>query len=136
MDLADELRTRLKEHLGWSKPRVTCFVYLLLALLRVQQMNFRHLTVAMEDFSQITSRHRRLQRFFREVHFNYDALARLLMQSFGFMQGHYYLTLDRTNWKWGKSNLNINVVYRIGNLTARYRLNGKSATRIMSGMTF
>ncbi len=100
MDIADEPGTRLKEHLGWSKPRVTCFVYLLLALLRVKH------------------------------------LARLLMQSFGFMQGHYYLTLDRTDWKWGKSNLNINVVYRIGNLTARYRLNGKSATRIMSGMTF
>ncbi len=106
MELADELRTSLKEHLGWSKPRVTCFVYLLLALLRVQQMNLRRLAVAMEGCTQIASRHRSLQRFFREVHFNYDALARLLMQSFGFMQGHYYLTLDRTNWKWGKSNLN------------------------------
>ncbi len=110
MELADELRTSLKEHLGWSKPRVTCFVYLLLALLRVQHMNLRRLAVAMEGVSQITSRHRRLQRFFREVHFDYDALAGFLMQSFGFTQGSYVLTLDRTNWKWGRSNLNILVL--------------------------
>ena len=110
MKLADELRTSLKEHLGWGKPRVTCFVYLLLALLRVQQMNLQRLAVAMEGTSEIASRYRRLQRFFREVHFDYDALAHLLMQSFGFTKGRYSLTLDRTNWQWGRRNLNILVL--------------------------
>ncbi len=56
-------------------------------------MNLRRLVVAVEGCTQIASRHRRLQRFFREVHFDYDALARLLVQSFGFMQGHYYRSL-------------------------------------------
>ena len=110
MELADELRLSLKDHLGWSKPRVTCFVYLLLALIRFQHMNLMRLAVVMEGTGQISSRYRRLQRFFREVPFDYDALARLLMQSFGFTHSRYYLTLDRTNWQYGKRNLNFLVL--------------------------
>jgi hypothetical protein len=48
-----------------------------------------------------------LQRFFQEVVFDYDALAGLIMGMFAFYEQSYYLTLDRTNWKWGEKNLNI-----------------------------
>jgi len=36
MDLADGLRNSLKDHLGWGKPRLACFVSLLLAVLRMK----------------------------------------------------------------------------------------------------
>ncbi|HMU88709.1 MAG TPA: IS4 family transposase, partial [Agitococcus sp.] len=29
------------------------------------------------------------------------------MTLFGFLEQDYYLTFDRTNWKWGKKNINI-----------------------------
>ena len=108
MELADELKASLKQHLGWHKPRITCFVYLLLALLRVRRMDLTHIAVAMEGASLISSRYRRLQRFFAHVRFDYDAFAKLIVHCFGF--DHYYLTLDRTNWKWGKHDLNLLVL--------------------------
>ncbi len=67
------------------------------------------------------SRYRRLQRFFREVVFDYDAIARLIMAMFDLHDQSYYLTLDRTNWQCtqkgikGEKNLNIltlGIVYK------------------------
>jgi hypothetical protein len=61
------------------------------------------------------SNYRRLQRFFAEVVFDYDAIAHLMMGLFDFQERPYYLTLDRTNWQWGKIDINIltlAVVYR------------------------
>ncbi|WP_198243673.1 hypothetical protein [methane-oxidizing endosymbiont of Gigantopelta aegis] len=37
------------------------------------------------------------------------------MKLFSFIENDYYLSLDRTNWKWGKTNINLRVlaiVYR------------------------
>ena len=38
MDLSDGLRDSLKAHLGWGKPRLDCFVGMLLGLFRLKQM--------------------------------------------------------------------------------------------------
>ena len=113
MELADELRDSLSQHLDWRKPRAVCFVYMLLALIKMRCINLTQIAVAMEGGAKITSRYRRLQRFFAQVRFDYDAFAALIIHSFGFQ--HYYLTLDRTNWKLGKRNLNflvLGVVYK------------------------
>lgn len=115
MDLADELRNSLKDHLGWGKPRLVCFISMLLAVLRIQRMDLSRLAVAMGGSADVTSRYRRLQRFFSEVRFDYDALARLIVRLFGFDRQPFYLTLDRTNWQWGKKNLNLltlGIVYK------------------------
>jgi hypothetical protein len=107
MELSDGLRTILKGHLGWSKSRLDCFISLLLALIRAKRMNLTQLALHFNDKASPKSRYRRLQRFFQAVVFDYDALAHLIVQLFGFDEKPYYLTLDRTNWQWGKANLNI-----------------------------
>lgn len=115
MELTDGLRNSLKDHLGWGKPRLICFVNMLLALFRIQRMDLTRLAVAMESNADVNSRYRRLQRFFSEVRFDYDAIARLIVSLFDFEQQPFYLTLDRTNWQWGKKNLNfltLGIVYK------------------------
>lgn len=107
MNLSDGLRDSLKSHLSWGKPRLDCFVGMLLALLNARQMNLTLLAVHMDSDTGIASRYRRMQRFFSQVFINYNEVAQLIMGMFAFSGQHYYLTLDRTNWKWGKSNLNI-----------------------------
>ena len=89
---------------------MVCFSELLLALFRVRSINLSYLATAMDSGAEIASRYRRFQRFFSEVRFDYDALARFIMLMFDFGQQPYYLTLDRTNWKWGKKNLNLLVL--------------------------
>jgi hypothetical protein len=115
MDLNDGLYDSLKAHLDWGKPRLECFVGMLLGLLRLKQVNLTQLAVGFASDTDIKSRYRRLQRFFAGVYFDYDAIARLQMQLFDFPRQKYYLTLDRTNWQWGKTDINIltlGVVYK------------------------
>lgn len=38
---------------------------------------------------------------------DYSAIARLLFHLFNFYEGKHYLILDRTNWQWGKRDINI-----------------------------
>ena len=75
MKLSDGLRDTLKNYLGWSKPRLECFVGMLLALLQLKQVNLTQLALGFASTADISSRYRRLQRFFREVHFDYDVIA-------------------------------------------------------------
>lgn len=107
MELDDGLRAILKGHLDWNKCRLDCFIGMLLALLRLKRVNLTQLALAFTSEVSLQSRYRRLQRFFQEVAFDYDVIAGLLMQLFDFQSQTFYLTLDRTNWKWGKKNLNI-----------------------------
>lgn len=107
MELGDGLRVILKGHLGWGKCRLDCFTGMLLALIRLKHINLTQLALAFTSRADQASRYRRLQRFFRDVVFDYDAIARLIMQLFDFYGKSYYLTLDRTNWKWGEKSLNI-----------------------------
>ena len=115
MELNDGLRDILKEHLVWNKAHLDCFIGMLLSLLHLKQINLTQLALGFASDAELSSRYRRLQRFFQKVTFDYDAVARLVMQLFSFYDKDYYLTLDRTNWKWGKSNLNIltlGIVYK------------------------
>jgi len=65
--------------------------------------------------AQIPSRYRRMQRFFSEHWIDYNAVAQFIMKLFGFIDADFYLSLDRTNWKWDKTHINLlvlAVVYR------------------------
>lgn len=46
---------------------------------------------------------------------DYDAVAIFIIKLFGFDKTQYYLTMDRTNWKWGKKDINVlflGIVYK------------------------
>ena len=115
MQLSERLSLSLKTHLNWNKSRLDCFVGMLLGLIQLRQINLTELALSFSSDARIKSRYRRLQRFFSQVHFDYDAIARLIVQMFGLDQQFYYLTLDRTNWQWGDKDINIltlAIVYR------------------------
>jgi len=97
MELSDGLRVILKGHLDRGKCRLDCFVGMLLAFVWLKRMNLTQLAFASQAAPK--SRYRRLQRFFQEAVFDYDAIAHLIMQLFDFYEKSHYLTLDRTNWK-------------------------------------
>jgi hypothetical protein len=54
----------------------------------------------------VASHYKRLQRFFRAFTLDYEVLARRLVRLWPIGDGPWYLTLDRTNWKFGKKDLN------------------------------
>ena len=107
MNLNDGLVGSLKHYLPLNKSRLSCLCGILLSLLRLKQVNLTQLALAFSSEASLQSRYRRLQRFFAEVVFNYDHIAHLIMSLFDFEANGYYLALDRTNWQWGKTNINL-----------------------------
>ncbi len=107
MKLINELKTSLNGYFQWDKRRMDCFVKILLALLLVQTVNLKKLACALFGSAQVDSHYRRVQRFLSEFHLDYNALARMMVALFKFDQGQHYLILDRTNWQWGQSDINI-----------------------------
>lgn len=94
---------------------MACFVGMLIALMGVNTVNLTQLALTFPSKAQIASRYRRMQRFFSEHWLDYNDVAHFIMKLFGFTETDFYLSLDRTNWKWGSANINLlvlAVVYR------------------------
>ena len=101
-----ELRNSLSVHLHWNKARLSCLSKLLLALITVRTVNLRECAVAFQSPALVDSRYKRLKRFFSGFQFHHEAIARWIFHLFAQNQ-RVYLTIDRTNWRWGKSDINV-----------------------------
>lgn len=107
MDKVSELQRILSENLPWNKARLSCFVRMLLALFVVRTVNLSEIAVAFSSKSAINSRYKRLQRFFSKFKIDYTIIARFIFKLFFSEDQKIYLTIDRTNWYWGKQKINI-----------------------------
>lgn len=108
MEYISELRDSLNGHFKWNKARITCFIQMLLALFTTRTINLNKLACVIHSKAvEQSSRYRRLQRFFSGFTIDFDIIAGFIFRLFFVAGGKWYLTMDRTNWKWGKSNINI-----------------------------
>lgn len=110
MNKISELKSILGESFAWNKARLDCFSRMLLALFAVRTVNLSEHAVAFASKAKVRSRYIRLQRFFKQVTFDYDVLARWIFALFFSGKKAVYITIDRTNWFWGKSKINIFVL--------------------------
>lgn len=86
----------------------------IIALTKVQTVNFEKLAVAFENDAKTFSSLRRIQRFIAGYILDTNMIARLIFALLPH-QPPYRLALDRTNWKFGSRNINIlvlSVVYQ------------------------
>lgn len=107
MKQISELQAILGDFLGLNKPRLQCFTKMLLALFAVRTVNLRELAVAFQGDALLDSRYKRIKRFFSRVPLDLSRLAKVLFQLFFNPQHKLYLTIDRTNWFWGKAKINL-----------------------------
>lgn len=103
----NELNGILNGYFGWNKARMTCFASILVSLFKVRTVNLRELACGFESEATIESRYKRIKRFFSEFTISFTVLSRWVMTFFDFDQTPLYLSIDRTNWQWGKHNINI-----------------------------
>jgi hypothetical protein len=104
------LQAALALHLPWHGARLNFLARFLLALLKVRSVNLAELATGFGGQAQVASSYKRLQRFFRAFDLDYEVLARLLLHLFPVGEGPWYLTLDRTNWKFGQAEINFLVL--------------------------
>lgn len=109
-DPVHQLKTSLAEYLPWHGARLSFLAHFLLALIKVRSVNLAELATGFGGPAKVESHYKRLQRFFRSFEFDYNDLARLLVRLVPVGEGPWYLTMDRTNWQFGKAELNLLVL--------------------------
>ena len=107
MNHDNELRDILNTSFQWNKAIITCFVKMLLSLLSTRTVNLNKIACSMSSNADQSSRYRRVQRFFADFAIDFDMIAGFIFKLFFTAGGKWYLTMDRTNWQWGKSDINI-----------------------------
>ena len=105
--LINALRDSLASEMALRKSRLESLCVLIVGVLVSRTVNLSHLAGGFPSTAEIASNYRRLQRFFEQVHLDYTALARVIVQLTGLGQGPWLLALDRTNWKLGRRDVNI-----------------------------
>jgi hypothetical protein len=83
MDKVSELKVMIGQTFSWNKARLDCFVRMLLALFAVRTVNLSEI-VAFASRAEISSRYKRLQRFFAQFKFDYSQIARWIFKLFFF----------------------------------------------------
>ena len=86
--------------------RIKFFGLFICALCKVQTVCFEKLATAFESEAASGSSLRRIQRFMADYVLDTDLIARLIFK----MLPHrppYRLAMDRTNWKFGQTNINV-----------------------------
>lgn len=89
-----------------NKARINLISMVILALCKVQTVSFHKLALAFEDKGHPDSSLRRLQRFMASFDLCSDLIAKII---FGLLpeKTNLKLVIDRTNWEFGKQNINI-----------------------------
>lgn len=104
---SNELSRILNQYFNLHKARSDCLAQLVRAMITVKTVNFAHLAVSFMTQTKSESCYKRIQRFFRYFHFEASSVASMVLALFGLKNKKLTLILDRTNWKFGRLDINI-----------------------------
>ena len=114
MNHISTLQRSLKSYFTLSHHRLECLCQIIFALLATNDVNLCKLARAFSSDAKLDSTYKRLQRFMKGLNFSFHELAKLIVNMFP-LPGKLNLAIDRTNWKFGKENINIltaGIVYK------------------------
>ena len=105
----NSLAKELKGVLGWHQARVVLLAQFMIALVKVRSSNLTLIAQVFAGGAQPSSSYKRLQRFLRGFHLDYEQCAKVLAQWFC-PKEPWVLCLDRTNWDFGVTKINFLVL--------------------------
>jgi hypothetical protein len=100
----------LQAKLPWHLARIKCFAMLVLGLLEATTVSLYWLVQAGTPEVQSDSKYRRFQRFFALFVFKQQSVGAFILSLLPKPADGWVLAMDRTNWKFGKTHINILVV--------------------------
>ena len=95
------LNTILAQNITLNKARITCLSLIIIAIIIAQSGNLKQIARNFQKTGKTDSHYRRIQRFFAKTEFDYNQIAKFIYTLFGLKD--VIITIDRTNWKWGKT---------------------------------
>lgn len=107
MHEAKSLESVLKKHLIMNAARINFTAGFILALLKTGTVNFKKIALAFPGKAAKDSKYKRIQRFFASFPLDLEMIAQLIVELTPVKLSRWLLSIDRTNWKFGKMNINI-----------------------------
>jgi len=104
------LTGRLINELSWNQARLACLSILLVSILRNRTVNLVKLASEANDEIKEGSLYRRFQNFFLKFDMPIDDIGRLVLAKLSKPVDGWVLSMDRTNWKFGRTHINILVI--------------------------
>ena len=114
MNHINTLQRSLKSYFTLSHHRLECLCQIIVALLATNDVNLCKIARAFSSDAKLDSSYKRLQRFMKGLNFSFHELVTLILNVFP-LPDKLSLAIDRTNWKFGKENINIltaGIVYK------------------------
>ena len=100
------LINRLQPHLRWHRARLVCAAATILALIKLRTVNLCQLALVLNPNAKTASNERRLRRFFAGFDLDFEVIACLIVALIP-QQDAFTITIDRTQWLFGKAKINI-----------------------------
>lgn len=116
--LTNLLADRLCSALPWKNARLKCLGYLIVSILRNRTVNLVKLSSEASGDLKAESLYRRFQNFFLRFAMPLDDVARLVIGKIPRPEDGWVLSMDRTNWQYGRTHINILVVAVVINKVA------------------
>lgn len=106
-DTGKGLKEVLEEYFVGHGQRMTMMAKLILALLHMSTVNFAKLALVINAKVKASSNFKRIQRFMKSYCFCQERFVRFAWERYADKGSWIALSMDRTNWKFGRSNINI-----------------------------
>lgn len=106
MSHLQELQRLLKPYFKLSSARLECLCHMIIGLLAVNNVNLAKIAKSFCSNTLTASSYKRTQRFLKGLNWSSSWLWDLI-EACCELKGNLHLALDRTNWKFGKLNINI-----------------------------
>ena len=103
------LRSHLTHYLDWHQARLSLLSLLILGLIKARTVNLSLVSEHFGGYVHSESHYKRIQRFISLFTIDFDQIAGLIAK-WMLCDEKWLLCLDRTNWKYGKVNINILVL--------------------------
>jgi len=101
------LKTALQTHFPMNAARYHCFISIIISIVKVRTVNLSEIADGFPGKAKKDSKYKRIQRFLQSFSFDYTMVAEFIVQLLGIKDNPWTLSIDRTNWKFGKMNINI-----------------------------
>jgi hypothetical protein len=106
MPYVTALTNVLTQSLGWHRARMTFMARFVLCSLQLTTTNLRRIAVSLKAGVEERSNYRRIRRFLADYDVDYATLSRLLVRLVP-QEPPYVLVLDRTEWHFGATPVNV-----------------------------
>lgn len=110
----NKLKTTLQFHFQWNKARIGFLLNFTTSLLICSTIKLNRIALFINTQAKSESNYRRIQNFFQKFEIDYQQYVQFVIANLP-KKEKFYLVMDRTNWKFGKSDINIlmlGVIYK------------------------